>query len=97
MAIGDSNVSRATGVLGRADHITVSENIFNAAGTTFCAASHPGSRLFPPAPLTGDVGRDRGDAGRALLFLRQRLTEPVPVELRSRGTIRCAPVCRGGV
>jgi hypothetical protein len=32
------------------------------------AGSHPGSRLFPPAPLTGDVGRDRGDAGRALLF-----------------------------
>jgi hypothetical protein len=24
--------------------------------------------VIPPAPLTGDVGRDRGDAGRALLF-----------------------------
>lgn len=26
--------------------------------------------VIPPAPLTGDVGRDRGDAGRALLFFR---------------------------
>ena len=42
---------------------------FNGAGTTFGAASHLGSRLFPPAPLTGDVGRGCGDASRALLFL----------------------------
>jgi hypothetical protein len=33
--------------------------------------SHPGSRLFPPAPLTGDVGRGCGDASRALLFLQE--------------------------
>ena len=26
--------------------------------------------VIPPAPLTGDVGRDCGDAGRALLFAR---------------------------
>jgi hypothetical protein len=25
--------------------------------------------VFPPAPLTGDVGRDCGDASRALLFV----------------------------
>lgn len=39
------------------------------AGTKPRARRQYGSRLFPPAPLTGDVGRDRGDAGRALLFL----------------------------
>jgi hypothetical protein len=32
------------------------------------SASHLGSRLSPPAPLTGDVGRGCGDASRALLF-----------------------------
>jgi hypothetical protein len=37
-------------------------------GTTSSVARSPGSRLSPPAPLTGDVGRDCGDAGRALLF-----------------------------
>ena len=31
-------------------------------------ARHLNSRLFPPAPLTGDVGRGCGDASRALLF-----------------------------
>jgi hypothetical protein len=31
---------------------------------------HSGSRLFPPAPLTGAVGRGCGDASRALLFVR---------------------------
>lgn len=68
MAIGDSNVSHARRVLGWVDHITVFENNFNPAGTTPCAASHFSSRLFPPAPLTGDVGRGCGDASRALLF-----------------------------
>src|SRR5215475_16158260 len=57
-----SNVSHTRRVLGRADHITVSEKILNLIGTTFGAASHLGSRLFPPAPLTGDVGRGCGDA-----------------------------------
>src|ERR1700759_2765593 len=70
MAIGDSNVSHTSRVLGRVDHITVFEIFLTGPGTSFGVASHPGSRLFPPAPLTGDVGRDRGDAGRALLFLR---------------------------
>src|ERR1700759_3475188 len=68
MAIGDSNVSHTSRVLGRVDHITVFEIFLTGPGTSFGAASHPGSRLFPPAPLTGDVGRDRGDAGSALLF-----------------------------
>jgi hypothetical protein len=27
--------------------------------------------VIPPAPLTGDVGRDCGDASRALLFCRE--------------------------
>ena len=44
------------------------QKIFEPPGTTCGPGSHPGSRLFPPAPLTGDVGRDCGDASRALLF-----------------------------
>ena len=38
------------------------------AGTTPGPVRHSGSRLFPPAPLTGAVGRGCGDASRALLF-----------------------------
>src|SRR5689334_22242416 len=73
MAIGDSNVSHTWPVLGRVDHITVSKNLLriflSRRERLWGPASHVCSRLFPPAPLTGDVGRDRGDAGRALLFL----------------------------
>src|SRR6185437_1889027 len=50
------------------DHITVCEIFFEVTGTTFMHRSHLDSRLFPPAPLTGDVGRGCGDASRALLF-----------------------------
>ena len=38
------------------------------AGTTPGACASFRQPVIPPAPLTGDVGRDRGDAGRALLF-----------------------------
>src|SRR5262249_25679886 len=72
VAIGDSNVSHTKRVLGRVDHISVFGNIFNLAGTTRDVARHLCSRLFPPAPLTGDVGRGCGDASRALLFSKSR-------------------------
>jgi len=68
MAIGDSNVSHGGRVLGRVDHLTVCKKIFNRKGTTLAGKSHLDSRLFPPAPLTGDVGRGCGDASRALLL-----------------------------
>src|SRR6202012_722587 len=67
-ALGDSSVSRQQSSRTGRSHNRVRKN-FNPIGTTFFVGSHSGSRLFPPAPLTGDVGRDRGDAGRALLFL----------------------------
>src|SRR5260370_35035070 len=38
------------------------------AGTTSGGCESSRQPVIPPAPLTGDVGRDRGDAGRALLF-----------------------------
>jgi hypothetical protein len=38
------------------------------AGTIPGACESSRQPVIPPAPLTGDVGRDRGDAGRALLF-----------------------------
>jgi hypothetical protein len=47
------------------------KNILPKTGTTFDAASHSGSRLFPPAPLTGDAGRGCGDASCAPLFVRK--------------------------
>jgi hypothetical protein len=70
MAIGDLNVSHGGRVLGRVDHLTVFKKIFARKGTTSAVKSHLDSRLFPPAPLTGDVGRGCGDASRALLFLQ---------------------------
>src|ERR1700759_2509616 len=66
-AIGDSSVSRHQSSWTGRSHNRVRKNL-NGIGTTFFVGSHSDSRLFPPAPLTGDVGRDRGDAGRALLF-----------------------------
>src|SRR5262245_21545977 len=69
MAIGDLTLVTTAGFLDGSITKPCIENISGPAGTTFVTASHPDSRLFPPAPLTGDVGRDRGDAGRALLFL----------------------------
>src|SRR6266404_6962728 len=41
---------------------------FAKAGTTSGGCESSRQPVIPPAPLTGDVGRDRGDAGRALLF-----------------------------
>jgi hypothetical protein len=41
---------------------------FGSAGTRSGASESFRQPVIPPAPLTGDVGRDRGDAGRALLF-----------------------------
>ncbi len=49
------------------DHLTVSK-IFAGAGTSFGAGESFRQPVIPPAPLTGDVGRDCGDASRALLF-----------------------------
>jgi hypothetical protein len=42
--------------------------IFDGAWNDFGACESFQKPVIPPAPLTGDVGRDRGDAGRALLF-----------------------------
>jgi hypothetical protein len=51
------------------DHLTVFKNFFlRRAGTTSGTSESSRQPVIPPAPLTGDVGRDRGDAGRALLF-----------------------------
>ena len=35
--------------------------------------------VIPPAPLTGDVGCDRGDAGRTLLFFDWALLTETPL------------------
>src|SRR5215475_6265397 len=68
VAIGDSNVSRRKPGLGRVNHMTVSAIFLMKRERLWGAASLLSSRLFPPAPLTGDVGRGCGDASRALLF-----------------------------
>src|ERR1700682_3657558 len=41
---------------------------FAKAGTSPGGQESFRQPVIPPAPLTGDVGRDRGDAGCALLF-----------------------------
>jgi hypothetical protein len=80
-------------------HLTVFENIWrrwNESGglRVFTAAG------YPPAPLTGDVGRGCGDASRALLLFP---TSPGSIEddgapkgeagaLRHAGLIHCNPV-----
>lgn len=43
---------------------------FHSPGTSPGGSESSRQPVIPPAPLTGDVGRDRGDAGRALLFFR---------------------------
>jgi hypothetical protein len=43
--------------------------------------------VIPPAPLTGDVGRDCGDASRALLFSAEIEPKP-PYRPTSRPTFR---------
>src|SRR5215216_3276077 len=47
--------------------------IFAAPWNDFGGSESSRQPVIPPAPLTGDVGCDRGDAGRTLLFLSQLL------------------------
>jgi hypothetical protein len=54
-------------VLGTGHHLTVFKN-FQETRNDFWGCALFRQPVIPPAPLTGDVGRDRGDAGRALLF-----------------------------
>jgi len=54
-------------VQNSAHHLTVCK-IFSGPGTTPGDCESSWQPVFPPAPLTGDVGRGCGDAGRALLF-----------------------------
>lgn len=47
---------------------------FEARRNDSCARESSPQPVIPPAPLTGDRGRDRGDAGRALFCVAIRLT-----------------------
>jgi hypothetical protein len=61
------NPGRPKGGPALFDHLTVYE-IFAGGGNDSRGPESSRQPVIPPAPLTGDVGRDRGDAGRALLF-----------------------------
>src|SRR3954451_22110139 len=50
-------------------HLTVSEFFLSGCGTKLGCSESSWQPVIPPAPLTGDVGRDCGDASRALLFV----------------------------
>src|SRR5215207_3220584 len=62
------NPSRAAGGPALSDHLTVFEKNLRSAGTNPGGSESSRQPVIPPAPLTGDVGCDRGDAGRTLLF-----------------------------
>src|SRR5260370_24429653 len=66
----NANTTRANGSGSQSPRSLnrVRKNIAKA-GTTSGGCESSRQPVIPPAPLTGDVGRDRGDAGRALLFL----------------------------
>src|SRR5438477_8950870 len=49
-------------------HLTVSKNFWTGRNDPGWSESFE-QPVIPPAPLTGDVGRDCGDASRALLFI----------------------------
>src|SRR5437764_2107140 len=54
-------------------HLTVSKNFWTGRNDPGWSESFE-QPVIPPAPLTGDVGRDCGDASRALLFIFFRAT-----------------------
>src|SRR5437879_2080685 len=68
--VGDHghNARETCGVLASSHHLTVYEKNLDSRGTSPGVCESLEEPVIPPAPLTGDVGRDRGDAGRALLF-----------------------------
>jgi hypothetical protein len=81
-------------VLDTGHHLTVFKK-FSGGGNEFGAYASFRQPVIPPAPLTGDVGRDRGDAGRALLFgakpiCCRRALWLVPLQRKS-GTLQSAP------
>jgi hypothetical protein len=57
----------------------VYEKYLETTGTNSGASESSRQPVIPPAPLTGDVGRDRGDAGRALLFCAYRDIRVSPI------------------
>src|SRR5947208_16638054 len=66
------NPRRTDGVTAFLDHLTVFEKyrkIFAAPWNDSGGSESSRQPVIPPAPLTGDVGCDRGDAGRTLLFV----------------------------
>src|SRR3954468_6438512 len=70
-------------------HLTVSEFFLSGCGTKLGCSESSWQPVIPPAPLTGDVGRDCGDASRALLFVffnpssrRQGIKNPARREAR---------------
>jgi hypothetical protein len=71
-------------------------NNFGGGGNESRSCESSLQPVIPPAPLTGDVGRDCGDASRALLFLWQKQSavyEPlwlVPLQRKS-GAPQSAP------
>jgi hypothetical protein len=64
----EHNPGRAEGGPALLDHLTVYEKYLRHHGTTSWGSESSRQPVIPPAPLTGDVGCDRGDAGRTLLF-----------------------------
>jgi hypothetical protein len=68
LAIGESTQAMTAKFLSDTNHLTVRKKFSETTERLLGSARHVNSRLFPPAPLTGDVGRDCGDASRALLF-----------------------------
>jgi hypothetical protein len=64
------------------DHLTVYEKYLQHHGTTLGASESSRQPVIPPAPLTGDVGCDRGDAGRTLLFLILLLNPAMAIQAR---------------
>lgn len=54
-------------------HLTVCKKYLRPPGTSSGVSESSPQPVIPPAPLTGDVGRDCGDASRALLFVLNTL------------------------
>jgi hypothetical protein len=73
MAIKDTTRTNEDGSEAN-NHLTVCKKFCGPLERLRGPVSNPGSRLSPPAPLTGDVGRGCGDASRALLFFQNQIS-----------------------